>query len=371
MAYAGHQFGHFVPQLGDGRAILLGEVIDADGVRRDIQLKGSGPTPFSRRGDGRAALGPVLREYIVSEAMFALGIPTTRSLAAVITGENVMRETMLPGAVLTRVASSHIRVGHLPVFCRARRHRRRAPARRPRHREALSGRGKRRAALSRAARRRRRAAGRSGRALASGRLHPWRHEHRQFLDLGRDHRLRPVRVHGRLRSGAGVLLDRRAGPLRLRQPAADRALEFDAACRMPAAAVLRRQGQGDRTGAIRSSANSPKNFRPPIRPDCAPRSACSRNATATRRWCRTCSTPWRKTRPTSPSPSGAWLTPPRADGDDNDSVRNVHRSRRVRRMGGALAAAPRRMSRNRQPSDTPRCARSTRPSSRATIASKR
>jgi protein adenylyltransferase len=116
MAYAGHQFGHFVPQLGDGRAILLGEVIDADGVRRDIQLKGSGPTPFSRRGDGRAALGPVLREYIVSEAMAALGIPTTRSLAAVITGENVMRETSLPGAVLTRVASSHIRVGTFQYF---------------------------------------------------------------------------------------------------------------------------------------------------------------------------------------------------------------------------------------------------------------
>jgi uncharacterized protein YdiU (UPF0061 family) len=119
MAYAGHQFGHFVPQLGDGRAILLGEVIDADGIRRDIQLKGSGPTPFSRRGDGRAALGPVLREYIVSEAMAALGIPTTRSLAAVVTGENVMRETMLPGAVLTRVASSHIRVGTFQFLPRA------------------------------------------------------------------------------------------------------------------------------------------------------------------------------------------------------------------------------------------------------------
>jgi uncharacterized protein YdiU (UPF0061 family) len=116
MAYAGHQFGHFVPQLGDGRAILLGEVIDADHVRRDIQLKGSGPTPFSRRGDGRAALGPVLREYIVSEAMAALGIPTTRSLAAVMTGESVMRETPLPGAVLTRVASSHIRVGTFQYF---------------------------------------------------------------------------------------------------------------------------------------------------------------------------------------------------------------------------------------------------------------
>jgi len=116
MAYAGHQFGHFVPQLGDGRAILLGEVIDADGMRRDIQLKGSGPTPFSRRGDGRAALGPVLREYIVSEAMAALGIPTTRSLAAVMSGENVMREMPLPGAVLTRVASSHIRVGTFQYF---------------------------------------------------------------------------------------------------------------------------------------------------------------------------------------------------------------------------------------------------------------
>jgi uncharacterized protein YdiU (UPF0061 family) len=116
MAYAGHQFGQFVPQLGDGRAILLGEVIDADGVRRDIQLKGSGPTPFSRRGDGRAALGPVLREYIVSEAMAMLGIPTTRSLAAVTTGENVWRETALPGAVLTRVAASHIRVGTFQYF---------------------------------------------------------------------------------------------------------------------------------------------------------------------------------------------------------------------------------------------------------------
>jgi uncharacterized protein YdiU (UPF0061 family) len=120
MAYAGHQFGHFVPQLGDGRAILLGEVVGQDGIRRDIQLKGSGPTPFSRRGDGRAALGPVLREYIVSEAMHALGIPTTRSLAAVITGEPVYRETVLPGAVLTRIASSHIRVGTFQYFAARR-----------------------------------------------------------------------------------------------------------------------------------------------------------------------------------------------------------------------------------------------------------
>jgi len=116
LAYAGHQFGNFVPQLGDGRAVLLGEVVDITGTRRDIQLKGSGPTPFSRRGDGRAALGPVLREYLISEAMHALGIPTTRSLAAVTTGDHVYRETALPGAVLTRVASSHIRVGTFQFF---------------------------------------------------------------------------------------------------------------------------------------------------------------------------------------------------------------------------------------------------------------
>src|SRR5882757_1208533 len=116
LAYAGHQFGHFVPQLGDGRAVLLGEIVDRQGVRRDIQLKGSGRTPFSRGGDGRAALGPVLREYVVSEAMARLGIPTTRALAAVVTGEMVARETLLPGAVLTRVASSHIRIGTFQYF---------------------------------------------------------------------------------------------------------------------------------------------------------------------------------------------------------------------------------------------------------------
>jgi uncharacterized protein YdiU (UPF0061 family) len=116
MAYAGHQFGHFVPRLGDGRANLLGEVLGRDGVRYDIQLKGSGPTPFSRGGDGRAALGPVLREYIVSEAMAALGVPTTRALAAVTTGERVRRDTLLPGAVFTRVAASHLRVGTFQYF---------------------------------------------------------------------------------------------------------------------------------------------------------------------------------------------------------------------------------------------------------------
>ncbi len=118
--YAGHQFGGWVPQLGDGRAILLGEIIDTNGIRRDLQLKGAGRTPYSRGGDGRAWIGPVIREYVVSEAMHALGIPTTRALAAVTTGEPVYRESRLPGAVLTRVASSHIRVGTFQFFAARR-----------------------------------------------------------------------------------------------------------------------------------------------------------------------------------------------------------------------------------------------------------
>ncbi|MBS3780854.1 MAG: YdiU family protein [Desulfovermiculus sp.] len=116
MAYAGHQFGNFVPKLGDGRALLLGEVLNPSGRRFDIQLKGSGRTPFSRNGDGKSPLGPVLREYIVSEALHHLGMPTTRSLAAVKTGDPVHREKALPGAILTRVASSHIRVGTFEYF---------------------------------------------------------------------------------------------------------------------------------------------------------------------------------------------------------------------------------------------------------------
>lgn len=115
-AYAGHQFGGFSPQLGDGRALLLGEILDKKGRRHDLQLKGSGPTPFSRRGDGRSALGPVLREYLVSEAMHKLGVPTTRALAAVLTGEQVWRQEQEPGGILTRVAASHIRVGTFQYF---------------------------------------------------------------------------------------------------------------------------------------------------------------------------------------------------------------------------------------------------------------
>ena len=204
LAYAGHQFGHFVPQLGDGRAILLGEVIDRDGVRRDIQLKGSGRTPFSRGGDGRAAIGPVLREYLVSEAMAALGVPTTRALAAVSTGEEVVRETYLPGAVLTRVASSHIRVGtfqylaargdvdgvrlladhvidrHYPEAAKAER----------RYRALLDG------VISRQAK--------PGGAVAARRLHSRGHEHRQYVGRRRNHRFRAMRFHGRLQPRQGV-----------------------------------------------------------------------------------------------------------------------------------------------------------------------
>jgi uncharacterized protein YdiU (UPF0061 family) len=120
--YSGHQFGTYNPQLGDGRALLLGEVIDQHDNRRDIQLRGSGPTPYSRGGDGLAAIGPVIREYLVSEAMHALGIPTTRALAAVTTGDPVYRDDVLPGAVLTRVASSHIRVGTFQVFAARRQY---------------------------------------------------------------------------------------------------------------------------------------------------------------------------------------------------------------------------------------------------------
>lgn len=116
MAYAGHQFGGWSHQLGDGRAHLLGEVVGPDGIRRDIQLKGSGQTPFSRMGDGKAALGPVLREYIISEFMAAVGVPTTRALAATLTGARVQRETGQPGAVLARVAQSHVRVGTFQYF---------------------------------------------------------------------------------------------------------------------------------------------------------------------------------------------------------------------------------------------------------------
>ena len=216
-----------------------------------------------------------------------------------ITGESVMRETPLPGAVLTRVAVEPHPRRHLPVFRGARRYRRRAAARRSRHRASLSTGRRLRSPLSHASGGRDRAAGRAGRALAAGRLHPRRHEYRQHLDIRRDHRLRPVRLHGPIRSGDGVQLDRRAGPLRLCQPAADRALEPDAAspnacCRcFPANRTRRSPRRRPR------SANSQSSSMPPIRPVCAASSGCSRRATAIRRWRRICWMRWPGTRPTS------------------------------------------------------------------------
>ena len=139
MAYAGHQFGHFTPQLGDGRAALLGEVIARDGKRYDIQLKGSGRTVFSRGGDGKSWLGPVIREYILSEAMFRLGVPTTRALAAVATGEKVFREGAMPGGIFTRVASSHLRVGTFQYFAARKTGGRGEDTRGLRHRSPFPG----------------------------------------------------------------------------------------------------------------------------------------------------------------------------------------------------------------------------------------
>ena len=177
-AYAGHQFGNFVPQLGDGRALLLGEVLDQHGKRRDLALKGSGVTPFSRGGDGKAAVGPVLREYLIGEAMHALGIPTTRALAAVATGEPVMRDRQLPGAVLTRVASSHIRVGTFQYFAargQVESVRKLAEYVIQRHYPEVSGADHRYLSLLESGSRK---TGRADRKLDAGGLHSWCHEYR-------------------------------------------------------------------------------------------------------------------------------------------------------------------------------------------------
>ena len=230
LAYAGHQFGHFVPQLGDGRANLLGEVVGPNGIRRDIQLKGSGQTPFSRSGDGRAALGPVLREYLISEAMAALGVPTTRTLAAVTTGSWSRRETRAaraarrPASPRAISGSGHFRT--LPPGGTRRAcgcwliTRSRGTIRRPRG--ALNPYG---AFLGGGDR----AASRSGGEVVADRVHPWGDEHRQLLDRWRNDRLWSMRVHGCLRSRCGVQLDRPPGPLRLCQSTTHRAVEPDPA----------------------------------------------------------------------------------------------------------------------------------------------
>ena len=191
-AYAGHQFGFYQPRLGDGRALLLGEVVDRSGRRRDLHLKGSGRTPFARGGDGKAVIGPMLREYVIGEAMHALGIPTSRALAVVATGERVMRDgAPFPGAVLARVAASHIRVGTFEYAARHGDVRQLADYAMQRHYPDADGYldfytcvvDAQAALIAR---------------WMHVRLHPRRDEHGQHGDLGRDDRLRAVRVHGRL-----------------------------------------------------------------------------------------------------------------------------------------------------------------------------
>ena len=369
MAYAGHQFGHFVPQLGDGRAILLGEVIDADGIRRDIQLKGSGPTPFSRRGDGRAALGPVLREYVVSEAMAALGVPTTRSLAAVVTGESVMRETMLPGAVLTRVASSHIRVGTFQFFAArgdtdgvrrladhviARHYPDAAKADRPYH-ALLAGVIARQAELV-------------ARWLLIGFIHGVMNTDNtsisgETIDYGpcafMDH-YDPATVFSSI--------DEQGRYAYANQPRiALWNLTRLAECLLPLFSDEKEKAIAE---AQTCWAILPRNSPRPINRGCARRSACSRPATATRPWCRICWTPWPKTTPILPSPSGASATPhaiPKMTARSGNCSPSPRRSTNGRRVG-ARASAP---SRNRQLSDRRRCARSTPRSFQGTTASKR
>ena len=252
-AYAGHQFGHFTA-LGDGRAILLGEQITPSGDRVDIQLKGAGQTRFSRRGDGRAALGPMLREYIISEAMHALGIPTTRSLAVATTGEPVYRETALDGAVLTRVAASHIRVGTMQ-WAAAHGHealRALADYTRARHYPELAGAPEpTRSALFDAI------LERQARLIARWQLVGFIHGvmntdnmalSGETIDYG------PCAFMDRLRSRDGVQLDRSRRPIRLRQPAADRAVEPGPAGRSDAAAV--RRGRRSRRRACHGGARS-------------------------------------------------------------------------------------------------------------------
>ena len=285
-AYAGHQFGGLSPRLGDGRALLLGELTDPAGTLRDLALKGSGRTPFARGGDGLAAVGPMLREHVVSRAMHALGIPTTRSLAVVATGRRVRRETWLPGRGARAGRRQPPAGGQLPA-------RRRSPATSsccaawPTTRPPATTRRPPRPSgptwpCSRRSSRPRRAGG----PVDARRLRPRGHEHRQHDGLRRDHRLRPLRVHGGLRPGDGVQLHRHRRPLRLRQPARRGRVEPRPPRRGPAAAA----GPGHRAGRGPGHRGA-RGLRPALRrrpsaPACGPSSGSS-SAWATRsstRW---------------------------------------------------------------------------------------
>ena len=252
------------------------------GGLRDLHLKGSGATPFARGGDGFAAVGPMLREYIISEAMHALGIPTTRSLAVVATGRaSPARDAAAGGRAHPRREQPPAR-RHLPVRRGRRRRRTAAAAGRSRHRPALPGTGRRRQSLPRVVRRRGVRAGGAHRAVDARRVRAWRDEHGQHDDLGRDDRLRAVRLHGGLRPGDGLQLDRLVGPLRLRQPAVDRGVESRPLRRDAAAADRRRPGPrgGSRPGEPRRI--RPRRSSPHWRRVCAPSSGWPTASTS--RW---------------------------------------------------------------------------------------
>ena len=274
-AYAGHQFGGYSPRLGDGRALLMGEL---GRPAHDLHLKGSGRTPFSRGGDGFAAVGPMLREYVVSEAMHALGIPTTRSLAVVATGRPVRREAVLPGAVLARVASSHLRVGtfqyarstgdtdllrRLADHAIARHHPHAADAEQP-YLAFFESVMQAQASLV-------------AQWMLVGFVHGVMNTDNMTIS-GRDHRLRAVRLPRRLRPRHRLQLDRRAGPLRLRQPADRRGVEPRPLRRVDPAAARRRRGRGRRDRDRRRCAPSATATPPPGQRGCA-RSSASRTPT--------------------------------------------------------------------------------------------
>ena len=382
-AYAGHQFGGFSPQLGDGRALLLGEVIDRAGRRRDIAFKGSGRTPFSRGGDGKAAVGPMLREVLIGEAMHALGIPTTRALAVVATGEPVLRETVLPGAVLTRVAASHIRVGTFQFFAArgdVERVRQLAEYTIARHDPDLVGApGRFLALLERVAERQ---AALIAQWMNVGFIHGVMNTDNmtisgETIDYG------PCAFVEAYDPAAVFSSIDSQRPLRLRQPAAHRALEPGAPGRDAAAAARRRRrsaGDGRRPRAVIDAFPGALSPPPAARPARQARPARARRRRRRRRRARSPTTGSRCCTPaasTSRSPGAASPTPPTAttrrcarcslDADARPTPgsragASAARATTKARAGGA-GAAPKRA-----PSA---CAASTPGSSRATTASRK
>ena len=280
-AYAGHQFGGYVPRLGDGRALLLGELADADGRLRDIHLKGSGATPFARGGDGLAAVGPMLREYVISEAMHALGVPTTRSLAVRPPDVRCSARRRCP-APCSPASPPAICGWELPICLGHRRSRLAAPVGRSRDHPPLPRCRDDRSPLSGAVRVGRRRSGDPDSPVDADRLHPRRDEHRQHDDFRRDHRLRAVCLHGGIRPRHGVQFDRPLGPLRLRQPARRRGVEPRPVRRSPAPLLADNVDEG-----VALAEKAFGVFRARVRRDagrlgCAPSSVCPWRSTLQR-----------------------------------------------------------------------------------------